>query len=138
MNESVEANTRAAFVAGLRAVADFLDDHPDFPTPSTYSIPAFQSGAWTPADFARCASMLGGTRSKDANDNWIEVRRPFGPLTLVVFSSRDAVCEKRIVGVETVEVDEEVTPAVTRKVTVEREIVEWDCKPVLSGALSDA
>ena len=52
-------------------------------------------------------------------------------LKLTIAVKRDAVCTRRVVGTETV-----TLPAVEAQAerTEEREVIEWDCEPLLSKA----
>lgn len=124
---------RASWIASLREVADFYEQHPDFPLAGGQRFLAYVGTYNTndrPARFAELASMLGGQRSKDADDDWFRVIRKFGPFEIEVYAERDAVCTKTVVGTETVEVPDPDAP----KITIEREVVEWTCEPSVLGA----
>jgi len=47
-----------------------------------------------------------------------------------LWANREIVCTKRVVGTETVEV-EKIISQETETISEEREIVEWDCHPLL-------
>ena len=126
--------TRADFIAGLRDLADFYEAAPDFPVPfeakfddsSQYHL----HGIDGPDQLATLTRMLGGRRTKDADEHAVHITRRFGPGVVVeLYVSREEVCERRVVGTETVEVPDPDAP----KITIEREIVEWVCAPVLGG-----
>jgi hypothetical protein len=51
-----------------------------------------------------------------------------------VSAYRDAVCKRVVTGTEDREVEEIVTPAVTRMVTKPVEIVAWECEPATKSA----
>ncbi len=131
--------TQQAFVAGLRQVADFLADKPELVRAVARSTTFY---AWTfdKPTFARLALMLGDAE-KSSDTDYYNVERSFGPLTLQVTARHEHVCERVVVGVETVEVtapDPEAVaalPRVTRTETVEK--VEWVCPPSLHELLSD-
>lgn len=49
-----------------------------------------------------------------------------------LWADREIVCTKRVVGTETVEI-EKIISQETETVSEEREIVEWDCHPLLGA-----
>lgn len=141
MTDTNEATTdpRADFTAGLRSLAEFYDTHPEFPLPyqskpntgDMFSVGAHGDG--DPAVFAGLVRQLGGDRTKSADDTYYEVIRPFGGgVDLRVWEMRETVCSAVVVGTETVIEHEVVTPAVTRRVEKERDVIEWVCAPVLA------
>ena len=125
-----------AMRVGLDQLAAWVDAHPD--------IPLHRSGAtWIVADhrmddpdhgeivraIADGAPIGTITKKVGASDTILFVERAFaGGVKLQHQAARDEVCERRVVGVETVEVPDPDAPLVT----IEREIVEWDCKPLLA------
>jgi hypothetical protein len=111
----------------LRALADHLDRNPELAEAFTGQI--FNIYADDPDQFGRLVAQLGGARTKKVSDNFFTVQRRFGGIQIDLFTSREAVCTRRVVGTETVEVPDPDAP----KVTVTRDIVEWDCEPVLGG-----
>lgn len=119
----------ASAVAGLRDLADFIEANPHLPYGYTLDqrwlvcLASDEDEAGELAQWARA----GGKWDKDINDNYAGLVRSFGPIEMHVYVNRAAVCEKHVVGVETVEVPDPNAP----KVTVEREIVAWECKPLL-------
>lgn len=142
---------RREFVEGLRALAQWVEDHPEIDVPyqaKSVATQAFTIGAhsWnseteTEQDvaevFASMVKALGGSRAKDADDGYMRVTRKFGPgVALEVWASRNEVCEAVVVGTETVIENEIVEPAVTRRVEKQRDIVEWRCAPVLADKAS--
>lgn len=110
---------RAQLIQGLRDLADFLEARPDLPAPAA---PRFDIWAKSRAEFTAYVRQLGKS-TKHATDPYMWFRREFGPVALDVVAHREKVCTKRVVGVE--EVPERTIPAHTR------EIVEWDCGPIL-------
>lgn len=74
-------------------------------------------------------AALGEIR-KVNDDGYARVFRRFGShVELEVWAPRSAVCERVVVGTETVEIPDPDAP----KVTVEREVVEWRCSPLLAA-----
>lgn len=131
-------DVRHDFINGLRDLADFYSDHPDFPLPhcSEYSGSPFMIYGNEDAEtFAARVSELGGNRSKIHDDHAVRVVRSFGGgIEVELYASRSNVCERVVVGKETVEVVDPAAP----KVMVERDVVEWKCHPVLDAALAPA
>ena len=128
------------YVDGLRALADFLEAHPDLieiHLPATFHVfPGSDK-----AKFARLALQL-GTSEKSVDSSWYNVERSFGPHKICVATSRSNVCEKIVVGSETVEIEEadpEVVaalPKTKRTVTVEK--TEWLCPESLHALAAEA
>lgn len=115
-------------VAGLRALADHLETHPQLISSSGACMSRFASDR---EDFASLAAQLGGHRSKGANDEYMVVTRDFGGgVTLEVFAPRNEVCEARVTGTETVLVPDPAAPLIE----VTRDVVEWECAPVLDAS----
>lgn len=118
---------RRHYTAGLRALADFYDAHPEIATPepehSVYSMNEKEEAAAVVRALGKC--------EKRYADNMFYISREFGPITLKFVFYRSAVCVRKVVAVE--EVPEEVIPE--RVVPAhKREIVEWECEPILASS----
>lgn len=141
---------RAESTAGLRSLADWFDQHPEIdlpyqatgsPVPASFSVGIFASDAAsergeddTAERFAHAVKALGGERQKSATDTAMRVTRTFGPgLELDVWASRSRVCEAIVVGTKAVTREEIVTPAVTRLVVEDQDVIEWRCAPLLDA-----
>lgn len=77
--------------------------------------------------------IFGGSWTKDVNgtDFYIQQRGTFDYFSTTIFVARDAVCERKVIGIERVE--HAAQPA--REAYVEaRDIVEWDCGNLLGDA----
>ena len=135
----------------FRAVADLLDAHPDLPRPyvSVYDhLPEQADLAWylhineratdeadQKAQAAHIIRMLGGHWSKEIYD-WSEDARfsqSRDGLNFKVVVTRSAVCERVVVGEETVTIP--AKPAEPARVET-WEKVEWRCEPLLAGTYS--
>lgn len=121
--------THAEFTAGLRELADWYDAHPEIALPiaemAVYSEPDTKERA------AVVARTLGGFIQKEIIGTYLRLKRTFGPVELRFVFERDAVCVARVVRVDEIPeevIPEHVIPAHTR------EIVEWDCQPILAPA----
>ena len=111
---------RKQYTDGLRAIAKWLDMHPEIPLP----YGAIQiAGMDSPEDAAIAIRALGRC-DKHYNDNLLKISREFGGAKLEFLFWRSKVCERRVVGTRTI--PEKVIPG------YEEEIVEWDCKPLLA------
>ena len=76
--------------------------------------------------FGEALGQLGGLRRKSASDSYFNATRDFGAgIEVQVTISRNAACERVVVGIEHVE--ETITPA------HDKEIIEWKCPPSLLG-----
>jgi hypothetical protein len=122
----------------IRAVADLIDKHdlgiPYTLTDGEVSIHDYTSDA--PETIGRWRRALGGVWDKRDIGDVITLRQKVASLpgspTVILFIGKDA-CVRRVVGTETVTI-----PAVEAQPerVEEREIVEWDCEPVLARSAS--
>ncbi len=119
---------RHEYIKGLRDLADFLEQHPDFP-----SLPLDGGSALTIMSYTltreQLASMprtLGGRWDKDADDTYYHLRRRFGPHQVQLYTSRGDVCERVQVGTRTVQQPAPDAPPVPM-VDVEVPVYEWRC-----------
>lgn len=126
---------RPAYAEGLRHLADLIETGA---APFPYgpmslflafgSIPAAEQPA-AARDLIR--ALGGGTYSKDASDATMSLDGMCGGVPIRIYVLRDAVCERVVVGTETVEVPAQ--PAIEAH-TETREIVEWHCGSLLDAA----
>lgn len=112
-------------VAGLRELADFIEQHPQFVGALDYE--KFHCFVGDEDEFTALVSELGGKRTKEASNDYFGVSRFFGPIEMYVYTNREQVCTATVVGTETVTVRDPNAPLVE----IERDIVEWECGPVL-------
>lgn len=111
---------RLAFTAGLRALADFLDAHPEVPFPRYDTINVFLDDK---AQLARIARV--GSWEKEYNDSYFSLSRSFGEdLRLDINTSRSKVCRKVVVGTR-------IVPAVEAKPEHEEDVTVWECDDAL-------
>ncbi len=126
------------FVSGLREMADWYEAHPNIPTPKDFSVYEFKSENKAAAQ--KVARAL-GTFDKKLDDTFLKLQRDFGGISLRFVFYRKLVCQRRVVGTKTVTErvpDPEAAPPPMVEVTKEREIVEWDCPPLLAPELEAA
>lgn len=143
---------RAGYIAGLRALADALEQQPDLPLPdapgpregqSHVAWYLFGSGAGLgyeqqKVQAAAIVRALPGRFDKVENDTLFRFRGKLGALPIEVIVDRPAVCERVVTGTREVvrEVpDPEALAAVpTTTVTETVEDVRWECRPLLAPA----
>ena len=109
--------TALEYAAALRRIADFYEQHQDFPLPILPDVEVCPDD--TREEVVRIARVLGGYVTKEANGPLLVLVKDFGGVSLRVLFARSAVCERRIVGVRHVE--RRVVPA------HDVEEIEWDC-----------
>ena len=143
MTSATDTSTdpRAAYTAGLRALADLLDAHPDLPRPVNGDLIPMTLGFYTPDARERMAAavrLFPGTKMKRADDDYFRIDIALHGLSVQLAALRHDVCERVVVGTTTVEVEEPdpdavaALPKVTRTEVVEQ--VEWRCHPLLADA----
>lgn len=129
---------RAAYTAGLRLLADELDNHPAVPLPShgREALMPLLVFCRHPDEVAAFARAVGGHLDKRASDDsaFLRVTGRLAGLAVQAVVERDQVCERVVTGVETVTEQVPDPDAPTIEVTREVEQVRWECRPLLAGA----
>jgi hypothetical protein len=133
---------RIEFVAGLRALADFVETaHPDVPIGTdlyTNEYVAYEKfvgangieySGNTIEGMAILATLL-RTCDKKPDSNFFNLSKEFGGgVKLIWFADRNAVCERVVVGTKVVPPQpERVIPAEPERI---EELVEWHCPSLL-------
>ena len=98
-----ELTNQQKMSAGLRELADFLDENPDFADNNNREI-IFYNYVCKQERFLELAQQL-GPFEKDINDTYYTLQRTFGPIKVQVYCDRDLICTKRMV-TKTIEVEE--------------------------------
>ncbi|MCC4322404.1 hypothetical protein [Streptomyces malaysiensis] len=82
----IKTGDRSTFIAGLRALADFMADNPDVLVPHHPSVGVCVKAADTDARRAGAASAaeLLGVPLEDLGEGYYSARREFGPVTYYV------------------------------------------------------
>lgn len=115
-------------INGLRALADHLEAHPELVT--EWAEIEFARFVCDATEMAELVKALGGSREKSVIGTYMEVKRDFGGgVSMTINAQRSSVCTAVVVGTETVEVPDPDAP----KVTVTRDVIEWECSPVLEA-----
>lgn len=130
---------RAEYVAGLRALADLIEQHDDLPTP--YGVTAQWINVSSSQEDQRriaqtFARVMPGKIDKGVRDDAFDLDGHVGAVEVSMIVSRNAVCRRVVKDVR--EVTREIpdpdalaaVPTVTVTETVED--VEWVCEPLLA------
>lgn len=127
---------RQAYIDGLRALATVLEDHPEVELPVEGTILPLAFNFWGDDARERMAAAAraipAGAWAKQAGDTYFKLDGKLAGLNVQLAAHRDAVCTRVVTGTEDREVEEEVTPAVVRKVVKSVEVVEWQCGSILA------
>jgi hypothetical protein len=129
---------RQRYIDGLRVLAAILEGNPGVRLPSSEITIHFldsdsDSSREAMAEAARAFPCSWGKRFYGSDENaYFDLAGQIGGLQIRLAAYRDAVCRRVVAGTEDREVDEVVTPAVTRKVTRPVEVVKWDCGSLLA------
>lgn len=141
-------NTSPAVVAqNAHRLAAFLDAHPDLPEPTHYSVQFGAEVKWliwsdNHEDQKNLAEkvvrFIPGPAAKRVVGNWMEYSGEVDGVLWSVTASREAVCERVVVGVTTVtrEVPDPSVVVPLVEVTEEVETVEWKCSPLLESSVT--
>lgn len=133
---------RSQYIAGLRQLADLLEQHDELPVPHDGSDSPitvhFLGGSDPKSAFVAAARLVPGKLDKLAWADYFDLETTFGGpdgLRFALTAYRRDVCERVVTGVETVthtvpDPDVEV-PLV--EVTEQVEQIEWRCRPLLAS-----
>lgn len=136
---------RKDVVAGLRAMADWLELHPGANLPF---VQVYHYVADAPT-LVELADDLGGRWDKQVEENDFALVRDFGgEVRYKLYTSREEVCTRTVIGqkpvVKKVPVDpkreaelrEQLCELAQHEETVYEDIVEWECPPSLKAMLA--
>lgn len=137
-----QLDPRAAYTAGLRALADILDAHPELPLPydgTGSALDWIEVGDDARRHAAVFARVMPGTVAKSVSDTAGQFYLTFQlhGLGLRVISTRAQMCERVVTGTREVEIEEPDPQALAALPKVKRtevvEDVEWQCHPILAA-----
>lgn len=139
-----EAERRAAYVKGLRALAGILEGNEAVPLPyhgagTEIAINGFLGSDDPRSDLAAAirafpgVAWAKGVRGDEQYGYYLDLTGQLHGLSLRLTAYRDDVCERVVTGTEEREVEEVVQPAEVRKVTKTVDVVEWRCHPIMAG-----
>lgn len=127
---------RAAYIAGLRKIADALEADPDLPAPYEGSASVSLIFCDTKEQVQAWARVMTGAKRKEVDDDRHYGFRLVGQINGVrvkVLVKRDEVCRRVVTGTRTEIITEQITRVIgVRRVPVEIEDVEWVCEPLLA------
>ncbi|HZR50053.1 MAG TPA: hypothetical protein VFB06_11095 [Streptosporangiaceae bacterium] len=136
---------REQYAADVADLFAFVAGHPDIPMPHVRdrSVGIYFFGE-TDERAGIAAAIRAFRRCKWDKRTWEREGDAYFEMTgtwegwhVKLSAHRDAVCKRVVAGTEDREVEEIVTPAVTRKVVKPVEIIEWVCEPVTAPAGTD-
>jgi len=147
-----EETCRGAYTAGLRALADVLDGHPEVPLPyhgtgTAITISDFLFAKDPRAALAAAARALPCNWSKDVRESeqygsYLDLIGELHGLSIKLTAYRDAVCERVVTGTrevtETVKDPDALAAVPEVEVTKIIEDVTWRCGSILALAPKDA
>lgn len=130
---------REDYCRGLEQLAAWLREHPEVPLPTegrykfdSFSIPVPGSGEEEAQALAAITRALPRPVEKSFGAEQyglIYMNGQVGGLHVQAYANRNSVCERVVVGTETVEVPDPNAPKVPEVV----ELVEWRCRPLLAA-----
>ena len=126
MSAKTEELTIESLVRGLRAAANWLEMTPDVPLPYNPKLQIFSVN--TKEEIAAVARQMGKCDKVFDSDIFSMVKW-FGPFSIECVAYRSQVCERVVVGYETVEIPAQ--PAKPAEI-LSREIVEWKCGSLMT------
>jgi len=133
--------TRAAYISGLRKLADLLEQHDELPLPYEGSSPGLARRMTffflgDPRDvFVKAARALPGRLDKEVTDDTYRVTASLDGLHVEAVAYRNDVCERVVTGTREVTrtIPDPNIKAPLVEVTETVEDVEWVCAPLLGG-----
>ena len=131
MTPKREELTHTTLAAGLRAAADWFESNQSIKLPYNPCLQILSVN--TKAEVAELARQMGDC-DKTISDSIFTVVKRFGPVEVRGVAYREQVCERIVVGYETVTVPAQ--PAKPEQ-TIAKEIVEWKCGSLMSSVEID-
>lgn len=135
---------RQQFLHELRGVLDLLEENPEIPLPTYIGSSVWQPLTWYPGNPTQAATIvraLGGKWAKndphksEFDATYLRMTAKLGlELHVDLLVSREGICEKRVVGTEKRKVEKVVVAQVTEEVYENVEVVEFECKSIMSLA----
>jgi Asp-tRNA(Asn)/Glu-tRNA(Gln) amidotransferase A subunit family amidase len=144
ITEPTALTPRQQQLSELRRLVDMLERHPEVPLPHNFGKGPYDPIGWFAKDVTEAAAIsraVGGPWKKnDPNDgdwdaNNLQLTRILDrELHVRIIVSREKVCEKKVIGTEKKKVKKLVTEAVYEEVYEDADVVEFECKSLLSVA----
>jgi len=124
---------RTAYIEGLRTLADALEANDAIPLPYDGTASELSIFCRSRDELAALTRALPGPKDKQVTDSasyGFELHGRLHGLRWVAFADRDDVCTARVVGTETV--TRKVPVVEFEEVTETRDVIEWECHPILA------
>lgn len=123
------------YTDGLRAIADWLDGHPEVEgMPEELDVTALNTKE-------EAAIVLKALRpcAKEYDETFFKITRKFGSIKLKFLFWRDAVCQRVVIGKKTVEAHLRPAQMIPAEVVEahEEDVVEWRCGEALLDLVAD-
>lgn len=128
-NELSTPTTQQMLVTGLRKLAEFFEQNPDFP--ATEMVMAIYNYD-TKEEAAQVAKVLGSSK-KEYSDYSFTLVKEFSPyVKMRVVFSRGNICQRVVIGQK--EIPEQIIPARPSEVIPahKEDILAWDCGSILN------
>ena len=127
----IDKRVRVQFVADVRAVADFFEQHPEVPLPFM-PVDFDIYGVDDPAELATIVRACGNiVKSTAPEHNLLRLKHKVGEFCQIgVISPLNTVCRRVVTGTRVV--PSQTLPALTLPERTE-EIVEWECGSIFEG-----
>lgn len=129
---------------GLRRLADLIEAEPQLADWLSHTLQTSGINAFPPDEdervalawFVRVMKAAGATITKSTSASLYQVAAHFGSVKVEALASRAQVCERVVVGTQTVtrQVPDPAAPLVEVTETVEQ--VEWRCEPLLAQSVT--
>ncbi len=132
LSEPKAMTEREEWIAGVRALADFYEQHPDLPL----SVSDIQLCLFPKLEEMRKYVGIFGKAQKDAlGDSYFTLNKQFSKdryrkIYIQATWQREKVCERVVTGRKKVIQKVQIKPAETTDVEVEVETYEWKCPKV--------
>lgn len=131
---------RVDYIDGLRQLADLLQENPELPLPyhgnASELLWIIVCDPNQRATLAAIARALPGKVDKDVRGDAFDLKGNLAGLKVQVVARRDEVCERRVIGTETVtkSVPDPTVVVPLVEVTETVETVEWVCGSLLADS----
>lgn len=140
------ADQRAAYISGLRKLADWMEQHPEVPLPHTGSTGDMLFIGTIFDDHEELARLFANALprpiAKEVRGDALDLKASFDGLNVCVILERDAVCRRVVTGTREVtkwvKDPKQLEEIPEVEITETEEIVEWVCGSVLAPSTGHA
>lgn len=128
-----ERDQRVEWAESLRALARLIEANPELPMPYSIDASWIETDAEATRDMMRAfAKAVPGQKRKRVSEAQYNLEAKIGPVRLTAIAWREEVCERVVVGTDTVTIPATEAVEAQPERTEEREVVEWRCHPILA------